>query len=296
MKVVTQKSNAKINIGLNVLGKREDGYHNLEMIMVPITLSDIIEVTFFSKKGDLSITCNKKDIPTGRDNIIYKIYEKFYKITGIENQKMHIKLTKKIPSEAGLGGGSSNGGCFLKILNKYHNNILSEKSMIKLSKTIGADIPFFIKNKTSIVRGIGEKIEIIPNNLLSSIILIKPKFGISAKEGYKSFSMKKNYKKANLELIKKGLENNNLGLVKKNIQNNLQEALLKSNNKLYEFQRRLEKLDYLDECNFFMTGSGTTYYTFVKDEKIDEIYIKLKRELKNINIIKSKIKSTKGKV
>ena len=265
--MIVQKSNAKINIGLNVINKRMDGYHNLEMIMAPISLSDILEITFTSENGKLEIKCNKEEIPTDKRNIIYKIYDAFYNFTKKERKNIKVNLIKNIPLEAGLGGGSSNGAFFLKALNKYYNNILNEDEMILLSKNIGADIPFFVRNRIAKVEGIGEKIKEIPNNLQCEIILIKPNFGITAKEGYDCFGKYGNYKKANIKEIEYGLKNNDLKKVRKNIENNLQEALLQDNKKLIEFQKRLEKIENIE---FFMSGSGSTYYGLLEknSEKI----------------------------
>jgi len=277
MKMIIQRSNAKINIGLNVMNKRKDGYHNLEMIMAPISLSDILEISFTSKNGELEIKCNKDEIPTDKRNIIYKMYDAFYDFTKKERKKIKVNLIKNIPLEAGLGGGSSNGAFFLKALNEYYNNILNEKQLILLSKKNGADIPFFIKNKMAKVEGIGEKIKVIPNNLQCEVILIKPNFGITAKEGYDCFEKFDNCKLANLKEIELGLKNNDIKKVKKNIENNLQEAILQENKKLIEFQKRLEKIK---EVDFFMSGSGSTYYTLIEKDS-EKILKEMKANFKD---------------
>lgn len=166
-------SNGKINIGLNITGKREDGYHLLDMVMVPISLSDRIKGEIEDISGTLTIKTNKKGIPTGKENILYKIYEKFYNESGLERKKVYVYLEKKIPHQAGLGGGSSNGAFLLKLLNEFHGNYFTVDKLIEIGKSIGADIPFFLINKSARVTGIGENIETIENNLENSIIVIK---------------------------------------------------------------------------------------------------------------------------
>ncbi len=136
-------SNGKINIGLNITGKREDGYHLLDMVMVPISLSDKIKGEIEDISGSLTIKTNKKGIPTGKENILYKIYEKFYNESGLERKKVYVYLEKKIPHQAGLGGGSSNGAFLLKLLNEFHENYFAVEKLIEIGKSIGADIPFF---------------------------------------------------------------------------------------------------------------------------------------------------------
>ena len=188
-------SNAKINIGLNVFQKEDDGYHNIDSIMAPIDLSDEMDITFYSELGDLKIECSDKNIPTDKKNILFKTYKIFFEESKKEKEKIYIFLKKNIPSEAGLGGGSSNAGFFLKLLNEHYGNIYNEKELEGLAMKIGSDVPFFIKNKTARVSGKGNKIELIENNLKDSIILIKPiNFGVSTKEAYESFDNLKNSK------------------------------------------------------------------------------------------------------
>ena len=256
------KSNAKINIGLNVTGVLPNGYHLLDMIMVPVSLSDRLEGEIYEEEGELEIKTNKPSIPTGKENILWKIYDKFYEKSGLAKRKVEIYLEKFIPHEAGLGGGSSNGAFFLKELNRYHNNFFSVEELIEIGKSIGADIPFFLINRPSRVRGIGEEIEIIENNLDTDIILIKPNFGVSTAKAYKNMSMLNNKKDANIEKIIFGLKNNNLSLVEESIENNLEQGLLLEDKNIIEFRKKL--LD-ISDMKFFMSGSGSAYYTFVKN-------------------------------
>lgn len=261
-------SNAKINVGLNVLGVLDNGYHDLDMVMLPIALSDTIKGEIFDEIGDLKITTNKKDIPTDERNILYKVYKKFYEKINKKPNRIELYLEKIIPHEAGLGGGSSNGAFFLKFLNDYHNNILTTEEMIKLGKGIGADIPFFIINKPARVRGIGEKLEVFENNLDAKITLIKPNFGVSTALAYK-YSDKLKYKKyANIESIIKGFKENNLKLIEENIENTLEQGLIANNDlNIKKFRKSLEKI----YKNFiFMSGSGSAYYLFNTGKKEPE--------------------------
>ena len=264
----TLKSNAKINVGLNVLGKLENGYHLLDMVMVPISLADTINGEILNEAGDLEIKTNKFDIPTDKKNILYKIYDSFYEKVNIPKRKVSLYLEKIIPHEAGLGGGSSNGGFFLKFLNFYHGNILSLEEMIELGTKIGADIPFFIINKSGRLRGIGEKIEIFENNLQNEIMIVKPKFGVSTKVAYEYSDLIENKANANIEEIIFGLKENNLEKVEKNIKNNLEEGLLKIDENIINFRKFL-KGTFKQE--FFMSGSGSAYFTFLDNNSRKEV-------------------------
>ena len=256
------KSNAKINIGLNVTGVLSNGYHLLDMVMVPISLTDRLDGEIFDEEGELEITTNKPSIPTGKENILWKIYSKFYEMSGLPRKRIKLHLEKVIPHEAGLGGGSSNGAFFLKELNSYHNNFFSLEELIEIGKSIGADIPFFIVNKPSRVKGIGEEIEVIENNLDRDIILIKPNFGVSTAKAYKNMYMLNNKVDADIDKIVCGLRDNDITLVEESIENHLEQGLLLEDSNIIEFRKRLSNIPNM---KFFMSGSGSAYYMFVEN-------------------------------
>lgn len=268
------KANAKINLGLNITGKNEIGYHLLDMIMAPISLYDNLEINFLEKEGNLKISSNIKGVPLNENNIIYKVYDEFYKLTSLQRQNIEVYLEKNIPFQAGLGGGSSDGAFFLKALNEYHSNPLKTQELIDLGKKIGADIPFFIVNKTVRAKGIGEVLEKVENNLESQIILIKPKFGISTPEAYKAYAMLKEKTEANINRVLEGLKENNLEKVIENIENHLQQSSYYLNNKTKSFEERLKKINE----NFKMSGSGSCYYLLTRKDNSQKLYEKMKSE------------------
>lgn len=273
-------SNGKINIGLNVTGVLPNGYHLLDMIMVPISLSDKITGEIEDISGTLEIKTNKADIPVNEDNILWKIYDKFYNESGLSKRKISLYLEKIIPHQAGLGGGSSNGAFLLKLLNEFHGNFFSQERLIEIGKSIGADIPFFLINKSARVRGIGEDIEIIENNLKNSIILIKPQFGVSTGKAYKNMSMLNNKRDANIDKIIFGLKNNRIDIVEDNIENHLEQGLLLEDKNIIEFRKKLAELN----MKFFMSGSGSAYYTFVTQEESEEAVTRIKEYLNSCEV------------
>lgn len=273
-------SNGKINIGLNVTGVLPNGYHLLDMIMVPISLSDKITGEIEDISGTLEIKTNKADIPVNEDNILWKIYDKFYNESGFSKRKISLYLEKIIPLQAGLGGGSSNGAFLLKLLNEFHGNFFSQERLIEIGKSVGADIPFFLINKSARVRGIGEDIEIIENNLKNSIILIKPQFGVSTGKAYKNMSMLNNKRDANIDKIIFGLKNNRIDIVEDNIENHLEQGLLLEDKNIIEFRKKLAELN----MKFFMSGSGSAYYTFVTQEESEEAVTRIKEYLNSCEV------------
>lgn len=268
------KANAKINLGLNILGKNEDGYHELDMIMAPINLYDNLNIKFFQKKGNLILKSNIKGVPLNEKNIIYKIYEAFYNVTSLQRENIEVYLDKNIPFQAGLGGGSSDGAFFLKTLNEYHKSPLTLQEMIDLGKKIGADIPFFIVNETVRAKGIGEILEKTVNNLDAKIILIKPNFGISTAEAYRGYSQLTEKKWADIDKIVEGLKENNLSKVIDNVENHLQQTSLLLNNNVKTFEEKLAKISK----NFKMSGSGSCYYLISDKDNSQFFYETLRSE------------------
>lgn len=274
-------ANAKINLGLNVYKKEEDGYHSLDTIMLPIDLNDELEIELFNRKGSLKIVCSDKNIPVDNKNILYKVYKKFFESIKKDEIEINIFLKKNIPTEAGLGGGSSNAAVFLKKLNEYYNNYFNIEDLIKIAFKIGSDVPFFISNRTSRVMGRGEFLKEIESKFKSSIVLIKPNFGISTKLAYDEFDKLESVKYSNLEEIEKGLIRNDIYLIEKNIENSLEQAMKKEHNlKLLKDSLKV----ILPNKKFFMTGSGSVLFTFVTKNEIELTETRLKTFLDNIKI------------
>lgn len=282
--IVKLKSNAKINLGINIVGKAKSGYHLLDMVMVPISLTDELLINFKEIKGSLKIETNEKEIPVGKENIIFKVYEEFYKETKLEKQMIEVYLKKKIPSEAGLGGGSSNGAFFFNALNEYYGNIINFKKAVEITKKVGSDIPFFLINKPSRIKGIGENLEVIENNIKEKIILIKPDFGVSTIKAYKNYNKLKNKKDANIDKIIEILKSGHLNDINNYLENHLEQGLLLDNKNMIKFRKKLKNLEKEQDIKFHMSGSGSCYYIFVEEKNKDKIYDKIKTTMEGCKI------------
>lgn len=177
------KSFAKINLGLKVLNKRDDDFHNINSIFIQIDLHDTLN---FSPSKKFSIECDNNHIPTNHHNTIYKAYNILDDIYSFNNHYT-ILLNKKIPIESGLGGGSSNAAATLMMLNKIHNLNLNDEQLMEIGIKIGSDVPFFIEGGCKLVSGRGEIINKYnaPNLKTLSFLLFFPKFSISTSWAYK---------------------------------------------------------------------------------------------------------------
>ena len=279
--------NAKINLGLNVFEKYKDGYHELDTIMLPISIEDELDVLIFDKKGNLNITCTDKKIPTDEKNILYKTYKKFFEKIKKEEIEIRVHLKKIIPCEAGLGGGSADAGFFLKILNDFYNSYFTIGELEEIALEIGSDVPFFIRNKSSRIRNKGEKIDILENNISSQIVVIKPEFGISTKLAYENFDKLQKIKYSNFDEIIKSIKENNIYLLEKNIEKCLEQAI-ENNSDTNLLKSSLKAV--LPNKRFFMSGSGSSFYTFVSKDELDFVETRLRTFLDGVQIFICNIK------
>lgn len=280
--------NAKINLGLNVYKKDESGYHELDTIMLPIDLKDELDILIFERIGNLKIVCSDENIPIDEKNILYKTYKLFFKKIKKENLEINVNLKKNIPSEAGLGGGSSDAAFFLKVLNEYYDDYFNIEDLKKIAFEIGSDVPFFLENKASRIFGKGEKINILESILETNLILLKPNFGISTKLAYETFDELKEVKYSNLNEIEKGILTNDIYLIEKNVENCLEQAV-QNNENIRILKSSLKAI--LPNKKFFMTGSGSVFFAFISENEKDFLETRIKTFLDNIKIFICKIKN-----
>jgi 4-diphosphocytidyl-2-C-methyl-D-erythritol kinase len=254
--------NCKINIGLRVVRKREDGYHDLETIFYPVYgLHDELEVEpsaeFAFVQDGLTVDCS----PT--DNLIYKTYsrmrERYPQISNVT-----ITFKKNIPFGAGLGGGSSDAAAVMKAVVKLLNLKTTDEELFKIALQIGADVPYFLKNKPARVNGIGEFITPIKIKKKYDVLLVKPKQGCATKEVFKA-SDDTSWGRADIEKTIEYIEKDNLNELKNVINNDLEEA---ATNIVPEIKLLKDRL-YNDGFEIVgMTGSGSTVFAFVTKPKL----------------------------
>ena len=196
------KSHAKINLGLYITGKRENGYHELCSIFLPIELHDELELEVADKFSIIATGPFSKNCPTNEKNTMHKAYSKlnaFMAQKGQELKPVKISIKKNIPSEAGLGGGSSNAAAVLNGLNELFKLGIEPQDLKKIGAEIGADVPFFIDERPALVEGIGELIKPFDLERNYWILLAKPALGLSTAEVYKRFTLSLTLKNSNVK-------------------------------------------------------------------------------------------------
>lgn len=181
------EANAKINLSLDVVRRREDGYHDLRMIMLPLTLHDTLTVELASHD---TLTCDDERVPLGEGNLIFRALTYLRKEWGLDAH-FQIHLEKRIPMEAGLAGGSADAGAIIRAaLALTHQNIALDAVAIG-AKQVGADVPFCVLNQSARVEGIGERIRLLRDSCRFEILLVKPTSGVSTGKAYQMLDFTK---------------------------------------------------------------------------------------------------------
>ena len=173
---------AKINLSLRVLGRRADGFHDLESLMCPVSVFDTLDVTLRAA-GGLEFTCDDATLPAGDDNLVVRAARLFCDRAGIEPHA-RIALTKHIPHGAGLGGGSSDAAATLLALDRLLATQLSLETLAAMAAELGSDVPFFIYQSAAMIRGRGERVEPVAFPHALPLLLIKPPFGVPTPWAY----------------------------------------------------------------------------------------------------------------
>jgi 4-diphosphocytidyl-2-C-methyl-D-erythritol kinase len=172
---------AKINLSLKILGRRDDGFHEIETLIAPISLADRIDIERQSRWIDFS--CDDPTVPSGDENLVVRAARAFFEKTKI-SAGVGIKLHKKIPHGAGLGGGSSDAAATLRVLNQLFDTKLSREELAKLGSTIGSDVSFFLFESAAVCKGRGEVVNPTKLKKNLSILLLKPGFSVSSAWAY----------------------------------------------------------------------------------------------------------------
>jgi len=249
------KARAKINLSLDVLRKREDGYHDVRMIMQSVSLHDNVFLSLTDEKG-IKISCDKRWVPSNSDNIAYKaakvLIDKFNLQKGID-----IKIVKNIPVAAGLAGGSADAAAVLKGMNEMFSLDLGQEELMQLGKTIGADVPFCIKGGTMLAEGIGEVLTEIEPLKNVDIVLVKPKISVSTAWVYKNLNIEKIVLRPNTDYIISLIEKRDLQSLGKKMVNVLEDVTVNKHGIINEIKEKLVKLGAFGSI---MSGSGPTVF------------------------------------
>ncbi len=264
MKTVTLRAYAKINLSLDVVGKREDGYHLLQSVFQGISLYDDVSVSREEGCGGIRIRCNLSYIPTDERNIVHKVATAFFNAAEIGDYQITIDLKKIIPSGAGLGGGSADGAAVFSALCRLYNVSFSAEQATEILAPLGADIPFFLYSGTMLAEGIGEILSPAPALQDCFIVLAKPKAGANTKQIFSKLKEVGIPAHPDTDGVLKALETRDLSLLARSTGNVLENATIPLCPQIGKLK---EMLKAQGAAVALMTGSGSCVFGIFEDEK-----------------------------
>lgn len=272
------ESYGKINLALDVLYKREDGYHELNTIMQQISLKD--KLIFKEIEKGIIIESTDQDVPIDESNLVYRAWDKLRSITGI-SRGIHIYIEKHIPIAAGLAGGSSNGAATLKALNQLWNLNLSLEELMKIGESLGADVPFCLLGGTALAQGIGEKLTPLKPFSGKYILLGNPGICVSTPYAYSKLDLNPR-ENMDLDELVSCMEKEDLNCVGNNFKNIMEDPIIKE----YPVIDKIKEIMIENGAlGALMSGSGPTVFGLYEDEEkiktardellkiIDKVYI-----------------------
>lgn len=281
MKKITMYSYGKINLGLDVLYKRQDGYHEINTIMQQISLKDTLIIE--ENKDDIILKSNKNNLPLDSTNLMYKAWEKLREKTNIK-KGVKISLDKQIPIAAGLAGGSSNAAAVLRGLNSLWDLKLSEEELRRIGVEIGADVPYCIMGGTAYAEGIGERLTKLKSFSGKSVLLVNPGIEVSTEYVYKNLEIKKS-PKVNIKNIIKYIEKNDIKSLGENIENIMEDVVMKKHPIIEEIKRDMKNCGAVGAL---MSGSGPTVFGLFDDkDKLDYCKEKFIKKLNKAIILET---------
>ena len=265
--VIFEKAPAKINLSLDVLGKRPDGYHEVETVMSTIDLSDRIELIPLDEDV-IKVSLDSRYVPNDKRNSAYQAAQ-LMKDTYQIKAGVLIKMEKDIPVSAGLGGGSSDAAAVLRGLNKLWDLNIPIEELAQLSLQVGSDVPFCVMNETSLVKGRGEIISKLPKPPTCWVVLAKPNIGVSTRKIFEKVNVQQ-LSHPQTDVIIQALYEQDFHTLQNNLGNSLEDVTL---NIYPQIKQLKQKMLQVGAAHVIMSGSGGTIYCLEKnDQRAQRIY------------------------
>ncbi len=247
---------AKLNLTLDVLNRREDGYHNVKMILQAINLHDDVDITL-GTKAPWSVTCDNETIPAGQENLCYKAAKLYFDRTKKDPDGLSIHITKRIPDQAGLGGGSADAAAVLRALNRNDNEFFELGELLNLAAEVGSDVPFCVLGGTALAEGRGEELTQLPALPACYYVVCKPGFSSSTKQLYEALDAIQIVSRPKTQEMIHALEEQNLVKVGELLKNVFEPLMADQHLEIRRMQTVLRDCGAFGAC---MTGTGSAVY------------------------------------
>ena len=263
MDEITLKALAKINLGLDVTGRREDGYHEVRMIMQTIHLYDRLDIRK-TKESGIRIRTNLSFLPVNESNLVYKaaqlLMEEFDITEGVE-----VNLTKRIPVAAGMAGGSTDGAAMLYGMNQLYDLGLSRKELMERGLKLGADVPYCLMRGTALAAGIGEKLTQLPPMVKCPVLIAKPPISVSTKFVYQNLKLDEHTMHPDIDALVQDIRNKDLYGVCAHMGNVLESVTIPEYPVIDQIK---EQMLHSGAKAAMMSGSGPTVFGLFEDEEV----------------------------
>ena len=274
---------AKVNLTLDVLGKREDGYHDLKSVMQTITLRDDIEIDIGTGKP-WRLLCDKEGIPLDESNLAWKAAKIYLDTIKKDPDGLEIRITKRIPSQAGLGGGSADAAAVLRALNRHYGEPLSIAALAELGSLVGSDVPFCVIGGTAVVEGRGERLRKLPDMPECIFVICKPDFSASTPELYKKLDESPIGKRPDHMAMEKAILAGDLGVIAQNLYNVFDPVVTAEHLELNYIKSIFNSYGSVGQQ---MTGSGSAVFCIVPEFEFAAVICSmLKENYPNVYIAK----------
>lgn len=259
---ITLKALAKINLGLDVVRRREDGYHEVRMVMQTIHLYDKLEIIKKKEEG-ITITSNLSYVPTNENNLVYKAGKLLIDEFGIK-EGVSVDLQKRIPVAAGMAGGSTDAAAMLYGMNRIFDLGLSRQQLMDRGVKIGADVPYCLMRGTALAEGIGEKLTSLPPMVKCPVLIAKPQISVSTKFVYQNLKLDENTIHPDIDQLVTDIENKDLHAIAGHMGNVLESVTIPEYPVIARIKAQMMKSGAV---NAMMSGSGPTVFGLFEDEE-----------------------------
>ncbi len=259
---ISLKALAKINLGLDVVRRREDGYHEVRMIMQTIHLYDRLKITKMKTPG-IEIHSNLPFLPVNENNLVYKAGKLLMDEFGIR-EGVRVDLLKRIPVAAGMAGGSSDAAAMLYGMNQLFGLKLSRQALMERGVTIGADVPYCLMRGTALAEGIGEKLKQLPPMVKCPVLIAKPQISVSTKFVYQNLKLDEHTVHPDIDRLIQDIRNKDLQAVARDMGNVLETVTIPNYPVIAQIK---EQMMHSGAVNSMMSGSGPTVFGLFENEK-----------------------------
>ena len=262
MEKLVKKAYGKINLGLDVLRRRPDGYHDVKMIMQMV---DIYDTLTFEKRQDdrIVLSANKEEIPCDDSNLIYKAAKLLFDYKGV-SYGVNIHLEKRIPVAAGMAGGSTDAAAAFTGLNELFELGVSQKELLELGVKVGADVPYCILGGCALSEGIGEVLTPLPNPPYCELVITKPDINVSTKYVYENLNLPELKRHPDIDGMRTAIEAGDLKGITDRLENVLESVTVKKYGIIQEIK---DEMISLGATNAIMSGSGPTVFGFFESKE-----------------------------